>query len=161
MKGSIIRKLASMTLVMALTWLTVAPAAFADDPKPDAPAAPAAADTAPAAAPADAAAPAADAAPAAPTPPQLPDSTATGANGGTGIDLQWPAIPAKTDPKTGLTTGEPTIDDAGKTTAGANSELVKAVAHNKISINIVWTLVTGFLVMFMQAGFALVETGLC
>lgn len=27
--------------------------------------------------------------------------------------------------------------------------------------NIVWTLVTGFLVMFMQAGFALVETGLC
>ena len=24
-----------------------------------------------------------------------------------------------------------------------------------------WTLVTGFLVMFMQAGFALVETGLC
>ena len=39
--------------------------------------------------------------------------------------------------------------------------MVKSVAHNKISINIVWTLVTGFLVMFMQAGFALVETGLC
>lgn len=28
------------------------------------------------------------------------------------------------------------------------------------SLNIVWTLMTGFLVMFMQAGFALVETGL-
>jgi len=27
--------------------------------------------------------------------------------------------------------------------------------------NILWTLVTGFLVMFMQAGFALLETGLC
>src|SRR3954465_3755676 len=27
--------------------------------------------------------------------------------------------------------------------------------------NILWTLVAGFLVMFMQAGFALVETGLC
>ena len=27
--------------------------------------------------------------------------------------------------------------------------------------NIVWTLICGFLVMFMQAGFALVETGLC
>ena len=26
-------------------------------------------------------------------------------------------------------------------------------------MNLVWTLVTGFLVMFMQAGFALVETG--
>ena len=70
-------------------------------------------------------------------------------------------MPAKTDPKTGLSTGEPTIDDAGKTTVGANSELVKNVAHNKISINVVWTLITGFLVMFMQAGFALVETGLC
>ena len=33
------------------------------------------------------------------------------------------------------------------------------VGHNKISINIVWTLITGFLVMFMQAGFAMVETG--
>jgi len=29
------------------------------------------------------------------------------------------------------------------------------------AINIVWTLLTGFLVMFMQAGFALLETGLC
>ena len=92
--------------------------------------------------------------------PVAPDSTATANNGGTGIDLAWPA-PAKADPKTGLSTGEPTIDDAGKITAGTNSELVKNVAHNKISINVAWTLVTGFLVMFMQAGFALVETGLC
>ena len=30
---------------------------------------------------------------------------------------------------------------------------------NRIAINIVWTLVCGFLVMFMQAGFAMVETG--
>src|SRR5450631_2612103 len=34
-----------------------------------------------------------------------------------------------------------------------------ADGHNKIAINIMWTLITGFLVMFMQAGFALVETG--
>jgi Amt family ammonium transporter len=35
--------------------------------------------------------------------------------------------------------------------------------HSKAfySINVMWTLVAGFLVMFMQAGFALVETGLC
>jgi Amt family ammonium transporter len=99
----------------------------------------------------------------APTPaptPVAPDSTGTVNNAGTGVDLTWPA-PAKADPKSSLSTGEPTIDDAGKTTAGAGSELVKNVAHNKISINIVWTLITGFLVMFMQAGFALVETGLC
>jgi Amt family ammonium transporter len=35
------------------------------------------------------------------------------------------------------------------------------VGQNRIAINFVWTLVTGFLVMFMQAGFAIVETGLC
>ena len=29
------------------------------------------------------------------------------------------------------------------------------------SINFIWTLVAGFLVMFMMAGFALVETGMC
>jgi ammonium transporter, Amt family len=33
------------------------------------------------------------------------------------------------------------------------------VAATSTSINFVWTLVAGFLVMFMQAGFALVETG--
>jgi Amt family ammonium transporter len=112
------------------------------------------------ASPSPSASPVAAATPAASPTPVGPDSTATANNGGTGIDLAWPA-PAKADPKTSLSTGEPTIDDAGKTTIGANSELVKNIAHNKISINIVWTLVTGFLVMFMQAGFALVETGLC
>jgi ammonium transporter, Amt family len=35
------------------------------------------------------------------------------------------------------------------------------MAHNLYSINFVWALVAGFLVMFMQAGFMLVETGLC
>jgi Amt family ammonium transporter len=34
-----------------------------------------------------------------------------------------------------------------------------ATAANGVSINFTWTLVCGFLVMFMQAGFALVETG--
>src|SRR5262249_13816355 len=35
------------------------------------------------------------------------------------------------------------------------------MAHNMFSINYVWALIAGFLVMFMQAGFMLVETGLC
>jgi len=94
------------------------------------------------ASPAPAASPAAAASP---TPvPQAPDSTAgtiAGGNSGSAIDLTWPA-PA----------------NAAKVT---NDEVINNVAHNKISINVVWTLVTGFLVMFMQAGFALVETGLC
>ena len=39
--------------------------------------------------------------------------------------------------------------------------LALQVDENRLAINFVWTLVTGYLVMFMQAGFALVETGLC
>lgn len=45
--------------------------------------------------------------------------------------------------------GKPTID-----------ELTNSVGHNRVSINMVWLLITGFLVMFMQPGFAMVETGL-
>jgi Amt family ammonium transporter len=40
-------------------------------------------------------------------------------------------------------------------------DVVSQVGQNRIAINFVWTLITGYLVMFMQAGFALVETGLC
>jgi ammonium transporter, Amt family len=40
-------------------------------------------------------------------------------------------------------------------------KLADSVGQNRIAINLMWTLVAGFLVMFMQAGFALVETGLC
>ncbi len=39
------------------------------------------------------------------------------------------------------------------------AETQKLVLSGQTALNIVWTLVTGFLVMFMQAGFALVETG--
>jgi len=39
-------------------------------------------------------------------------------------------------------------------------ELTANVAKAFYSINFVWTLISGFLVMFMQAGFAMVETGL-
>jgi Amt family ammonium transporter len=41
------------------------------------------------------------------------------------------------------------------------ADVVNQVGQNKVAINFVWTLITGFLVMFMQAGFAAVETGLC
>ncbi len=40
-------------------------------------------------------------------------------------------------------------------------KLYDRIAHNTFSINMVWVLIAGFLVMFMQAGFAMVETGLC
>src|SRR5882762_1739680 len=43
----------------------------------------------------------------------------------------------------------------------STQDVYDRMAHNLFSINFVWALVTGFLVMFMQAGFMLVETGLC
>src|SRR5262245_8517404 len=41
------------------------------------------------------------------------------------------------------------------------SDALTQIGHNKIAINFTWTLIAGFLVMFMQAGFAIVEPGLC
>jgi Amt family ammonium transporter len=51
--------------------------------------------------------------------------------------------------------------DKAKTDEPFAYNLALVVDANRLSINFVWTLVTGYLVMFMQAGFALVETGLC
>ncbi len=47
-------------------------------------------------------------------------------------------------------------DPAGQTLPG----LYDRIVHNMYSINMVWTLIAGFMVMFMQAGFAMVESGL-
>jgi Amt family ammonium transporter len=69
------------------------------------------------------------------------------------------AAPAPTYDAAGTLTG--TTKDIPAKVAGKPvlAEIMEAVGHNKISINIVWTLITGYLVMFMQLGFALVETG--
>jgi Amt family ammonium transporter len=40
------------------------------------------------------------------------------------------------------------------------ADVVSTVGQNVVASNFIWTLITGFLVMFMQAGFAIVETGL-
>jgi Amt family ammonium transporter len=49
----------------------------------------------------------------------------------------------------------PTLASTDSLAKAAND----AAAANGVAINFVWTLITGFLVMFMQAGFAMVETG--
>lgn len=52
---------------------------------------------------------------------------------------------------------DPTLTEVAKTL-----DTVKTSTGDlTTAANLVWTLVTGFLVMFMQAGFALVEAGLC
>lgn len=40
------------------------------------------------------------------------------------------------------------------------ADLYDRVIHNQYALNMVWTLIEGFIVMFMQLGFAMVETGL-
>jgi|WetSurMetagenome_2_1015567.scaffolds.fasta_scaffold32707_3 ammonium transporter, Amt family len=70
-----------------------------------------------------------------------------------------PTAAREPDPS-GTKTGN--ASDLTFTTPGVATinELADIVGHNKVAINMIWTLLTGFLVMFMQAGFAMVETGL-
>jgi Amt family ammonium transporter len=83
-----------------------------------------------------------------------------------------PAAPAlKPDPSgantggaadvVGASAGAPTADDLKNLgpKEPLAAKLADTIGHNRIAINFVWTLVCGFLVMFMQAGFALAETG--
>lgn len=62
------------------------------------------------------------------------------------------------DPNGGATGG---IQNVPAQTAGAPTlqELGAAVGQTRVALNFVWTLLAAFLVMFMQAGFALAETG--
>jgi ammonium transporter, Amt family len=61
----------------------------------------------------------------------------------------------------GASPNAPTADDLKNmaTNEPLAVKLADVVGHNRIAINVVWTLFCGFLVMFMQAGFALAETG--
>ena len=66
--------------------------------------------------------------------------------------------PSKPDPAGTATGGiaDVTAKTAGKPTL---EEIADFAGHNRVAVNMMWTLLTGFLVMFMQAGFALAETG--
>jgi Amt family ammonium transporter len=130
---------------VTLSMVAVVEALLAQEPaKKEAPA------TTPAAV-APAAAPSAPAPAAAALPPYYaPDPSAK--------DSPWP------DPTGGAAgywttpSAAPGDDDPAKLTVPG---LYDRIVHNVISINHVWVLVAGFLVMFMQAGFAAVEAGLC
>jgi Amt family ammonium transporter len=67
--------------------------------------------------------------------------------------------PRNPDPG-GVSTGTVSDIPAAKPGEPDSAEVLNTVGHNKVSINMMWVLITGFLVMFMQAGFAMVETGL-
>jgi Amt family ammonium transporter len=74
------------------------------------------------------------------------------------ILLAVPLVVLAGDP-TGGATGNAGSVAAAKPGEPTTQELADAVGHANVSINFVWTLVACFLVMFMQAGFALAETG--
>ena len=93
---------------------------------------------------------------AADAPPELPAYfTATNA------DAAKPTWPDPTGAAAGVW-ATPAGDGKGDVPSElSNTDLYDRIVHNLFSINMVWTLIAGFLVMFMQAGFAMVETGLC
>jgi Amt family ammonium transporter len=78
-----------------------------------------------------------------------------------GISTPSNDVRAKGDPDGGLTGNASDVPVSDSKKGLTITDAVNQIGQNKIAINFVWTLVTGFLVMFMQAGFALVETGLC
>ena len=75
------------------------------------------------------------------------------------ITISSPSISYAAGDPTGAKTGN--VNDVPAAKAGHPTllEVADAVGHNTIAMNIIWTLLTGFLVMFMQAGFAMVEGG--
>jgi len=97
------------------------------------------------------------------TPASKPDPT--GANTGLGLSTSTPPVDNATP--AGLNAWS--ADDVKRWSKDpkapvTNADLLKALdaaGQNAVSLNIVWTLVTAYLVMFMQAGFAMVETGFC
>src|SRR6266851_365416 len=100
------------------------------------------------------AAPAAAPAAAAPAPAMITDADIKGLSGPKAEDK------AKGDPA-GTITGTVADIPVGDMKKGLTlADVVNQIGQNEIAINFVWTLVAGFLVMFMQAGFAIVETGL-
>jgi Amt family ammonium transporter len=82
-------------------------------------------------------------------PPPAPTPDPSGANTGGAGDV------------IGVTAGAPSADDMKKMAAAEPlaAKLADVIGHNRIAINVMWTLICGFLVMFMQAGFAMAETG--
>jgi Amt family ammonium transporter len=89
--------------------------------------------------------------PAAEEPAGPPPADRTGNGTGTGADLA------------GVAPGALTPEDfqSAESNEPFAFKLADMVNQNRLGINFTWLLITGYLVMFMQAGFALVEVGFC
>jgi Amt family ammonium transporter len=78
---------------------------------------------------------------------------------GTNVDPNKPTWPDTTGGAAGVSVF--TSPDGKGDVPAPDDKAYAQAAHNTYSINMVWVLIAGFLVMFMQAGFAMVEGGLC
>ncbi len=124
-----------LSFLMVVAWMLVMRPVFGEEAAPQA-AAPAPAPAAPA--------------------PKLPPYFTT-----TSPDPKTPLWPDPTGGNSGVW-ATPAGDGKGDIPEKVSiQDVYDRMAHNLFGINFVWALVTGFLVMFMQAGFMLVETGLC
>jgi Amt family ammonium transporter len=149
-----------IAVVSVLGMLLLSNVAFGEEAK-----APAAGGTEPAKAEAPAAAPAAPAAAAAPEPPKPdPAGIATGDKsaaidaGGNSFVVSEPTD--KADPDYAKKKKEFDEYQAQVAKEPLAVKLADAVGHVRIATNFGWTLLTGYLVLFMQAGFALLTCGL-
>ena len=95
-------------------------------------------------------------------------ASSCGSSTGSAADAELKDAAGKAPATADLAKGDPggtitgTINDvpAADSKVGVTlPDVANQVGQNKIAINFIWTLVTGFLVMFMQAGFAMVEVG--
>ena len=93
-------------------------------------------------------------------PPAPAEAQATAAPSGPTPDPSGASIGGAGD-VVGVTAGAPSKEDMEKMAAAEPLavKLADVIGHNRIAINVMWTLICGFLVMFMQAGFAMAETG--
>lgn len=77
------------------------------------------------------------------------------------VEAPQPAARLQGDPSGGLTGNVADVAVADPNKGLTLADVLNQIGQNRIAVNFVWTLICGFLVMFMQAGFAVVETGLC
>jgi ammonium transporter, Amt family len=106
-------------------------------------------------------APAPAAAPAPATPPPAPAPAAITVDDIKGVTGPTVEKRAEGDPD-GALTGTVTDIAVSDSKAGLTiADVLNQIGQNKVGLNFTWTLICGFMVMFMQAGFAVVETGLC
>jgi len=95
------------------------------------------------------------------TAPAAPPAAPITANDVKNVETPKPEVRVKGDPDGSLTGTVSDIAVSDSKKGLSIGDALNQIGQNKIAINFVWTLITGFLVMFMQAGFAIVETGLC